>query len=64
MVKIKVKKYTRKKQNGKGKVIVKGYLRKKRPKGKKKIVGKKVLRYNVLRDEYGRVMGLKRRKGK
>jgi len=58
MAKVKVRSHKR------GKKKVKGYSRDKRPKGKKKLVGKKVYKYNLVRDEFGRTIGLKRAKGK
>ena len=51
MAKIKVKGHMRK-----GKRI-KTYTRKKRPKGKKKIVTKE--KFVIVRDEFGRVLGFK-----
>lgn len=34
-----------------------GYYRKKRPKGKKKIISKKPVKLYPIRDEYGRILG-------
>jgi len=56
MAKVKVKRYVR---NGK---YVSGYERKKRPKSKKRIPAKKPIKLIPLRDEYGRVMGFRRKR--
>jgi len=37
-----------------------GYYRKKRPIGKKRIIGKNVYRYKNIRDEHGHILGIKR----
>jgi len=57
-MKIKVKSHKR------GGKKVKGYLRNKRPKGKRKMISRKPVKLYPIRDEYGRVLGFSKNPGR
>jgi len=52
------------KAHKRGKTKVKAYIRKKRGKGKKRIVGIKPIKFYPIRDEYGQLHGFSREPGK
>ena len=58
MAKIDVNGYWRK-EKGKAKFWVGKYKRRKRPKSKKRLVGKKTYKVKTIRDEYGQLKGTK-----
>lgn len=59
---VRVKSHKRKGLKKKAKV--KSYKRKKRPKAKKRIVSKQKITYNIIRNEYGEFVGVRRVKRK